>query len=166
MKPTIATHHSERYGVVRPYKPVGHRHTAEIEQELSLLAGKKVKVSMSPHAVNIVRGILCTIHTFPSKPISTGEVWRLLRGFYKDEPFIRFVKDRKGLHRYPDPKMVVGSNYCDVGFEVDERAGRLVLLSATDNLVKGAAGSAVQCMNVMMNYPEAQGLEAPPLHPL
>ena len=90
----------------------------------------------------------------------------MLREFYNDEPFIRFVKDRKGLYRYPDPKMVIGSNYCDLGFEVDEKSSRLLLLSATDNLVKGAAGSAVQCMNVMMQFEETLGLEGIPLHPL
>ena len=166
IKSDISTHHSERYGVVRPYKPVGHRHTAEIEQELSQIAGRKINVSMSPHAINIVRGILCTIHAFPTHPLTTGEVWKMLREFYNDEPFIRFVKDRKGLYRYPDPKMVIGSNYCDLGFEVDEKSSRLLLLSATDNLVKGAAGSAVQCMNVMMQFEETLGLEGIPLHPL
>ena len=165
-KPNISTHHSERYGVVRPYKPVSHRHTAEIEQELSLAANNKVNISMSPHAVNIVRGILCTIHAFPIKQITTGEVWKMLRECYKDELFIRFIKDRKGIHQYPDPKMVIGSNYCDIGFEIDQFSGRLVILAATDNLIKGAAGSAVQCMNVMMKYPEIRGLDGIPLHPV
>lgn len=166
IKPTIMTHHAERYGVIRPYKPVGHRHTAEIEQELSLLAGEDVKVSMSPHAVNIVRGILCTIHTFTKKPLASAHVWKMLRTFYQNEPFIRFVRDLRGLYRYPDPKAVVGSNFCDIGFEVDDYTGRLVLLSATDNLIKGAAGSAVQCMNVMLGFDERTGLESAGLHPV
>jgi N-acetyl-gamma-glutamyl-phosphate/LysW-gamma-L-alpha-aminoadipyl-6-phosphate reductase len=166
VKPTMATHHSERYGVIRPYKPVGHRHTAEIEQELNFLAGGQFKVSMSPHAVNIVRGILCTIHTFPLRTITPSDVWKTLRGFYHEELFIRFIRDKKGLYRYPDPKVVVGSNFCDIGFEVDEHVGRLVLLSATDNLLKGAAGSAVQCMNLMHGLNERTGLESPGLHPI
>jgi N-acetyl-gamma-glutamyl-phosphate/LysW-gamma-L-alpha-aminoadipyl-6-phosphate reductase len=165
-KPSLGTHHAERYGVIRPYKPVGHRHTAEIEQELSLIANEKVTVSMSPHAVNTVRGILCTIHTYLKRQITVPEVWRILRSFYREEPFIRFVRDRKGLYRYPDPKVVIGSNFCDIGFEIDEHANRLVLLSATDNLMKGAAGSAVQCMNLMLGFDERTGLNMGGLHPV
>jgi LysW-gamma-L-alpha-aminoadipyl-6-phosphate/LysW-L-glutamyl-5-phosphate reductase len=165
-KPTMGTHHSERYGVVRPYKPVDHRHTAEIEQEISKIAGRKVRVSMTPHAVNIVRGILCTIHCFTEGKLETSEVWRTLRNFYGQAPFIRFVKDKKGISRYPDPKILAGSNFCDIGFEIDERLNRLLLLSATDNLVKGAAGNGVQCMNLMLGYDEKAGLEFPGLHPI
>jgi N-acetyl-gamma-glutamyl-phosphate/LysW-gamma-L-alpha-aminoadipyl-6-phosphate reductase len=166
IKPTVATHHSERFGVVRVYKPVGHRHTAEIEQELSLLANGKVTVSFSPHAVNMVRGILCTIHTFPRGELSSPVLWKAYRGLYQSEPFVRLVKDKKGLYRYPDPKIIVGSNYCDVGFEVDEHASRLILFSATDNLMKGAAGSAVQCMNIMCGFAETEGLTLPGFHPM
>jgi N-acetyl-gamma-glutamyl-phosphate/LysW-gamma-L-alpha-aminoadipyl-6-phosphate reductase len=165
-KPTIGTHHAERYGVMRPYKPVDHRHTAEIEQELSRLAGTDVKISMTPHAMNMVRGILCTIHCFSRDKLTVPEIWRLLRGFYQDEPFIRYVKDKKGMSRYPDPKILSGSNFCDIGFEVDERMNRLLLLSATDNLMKGAAGNGVQCMNLMLGFHEREGLEFPGLHPV
>lgn len=165
-KPTMGTHHSERYGVVRPYKPVDHRHTAEIEQEISKQAGKEVRISMTPHAVNMVRGILSTVHCFTEKKLETSEVWRILRSFYQSAPFIRFVKDKKGLARYPDPKILSGSNFCDIGFELDERSSRLLLLSATDNLVKGAAGNGVQCMNLMLGYNEKSGLEFPGLHPV
>ncbi len=165
-KPTLGTHHAERYGVVRPYKPVDHRHTAEIEQEMSRLAEKKVKVSMTPHAINMVRGILCTIHTFTKSPIETPLVWKTLREFYRDTPFIRFVKDKKGVSRYPDPKILSGSNFCDIGFEIDERMNRLLLLSATDNLMKGASGNGVQCMNLMLGLDERAGLTFPGLHPI
>lgn len=166
VKPDISTHHSERYGVVRPYKAVGHRHTAEIEQELKSLDGDAVKVSLSPHAVNMVRGILCTIHVFAQDMVSAPEVWRSFREAYESEPFIRLIRDRKGLYRYPDPKMVVGSNFCDLGFEVDEHSSRIVVFAAIDNLVKGAAGSAVQCMNLMCGFDERAGLQAPALHPV
>jgi N-acetyl-gamma-glutamyl-phosphate/LysW-gamma-L-alpha-aminoadipyl-6-phosphate reductase len=165
-KPTIGTHHSERYGVVRPYKPVDHRHTAEIEQEMSVLAGTKVKISMTPHAMNIVRGILCSIHTFGNEKLETPAVWKALRDFYQNAPFIRFVKDKKGLSKYPDPKILPGSNFCDIGFEIDPRLNRLLILSATDNLVKGAAGNGVQCMNLMCGYEEKEGLRFPGLHPV
>lgn len=165
-KPSVASHHSEHYSVVRAYKPVGHRHTAEIEQELGALAGGKVVVSMSAHAVNMVRGILATCHVFQTEPISLVEMWRLYREFYANEPFIRFVRDVKGNFRYPDPKIVTGSNYCDIGFEMDEHANRVVVLSAIDNLVKGAAGTAVQDMNIMCGWDEKEGLQEIGLHPV
>jgi len=162
----LSSQHAERYGVVRPYKPVGHRHTPEIEQELGALAGGGVTVSLSAHAVNMVRGILSTCHTFLRSPMEVSDVWRCYRGFYRGEPFIRFIRDTKGVFRLPDPKIVAGANYCDIGFEVDEHAQRLVVVSAVDNLVKGAAGSAVQCMNLMLGFDEKTGLEQPGLHPV
>jgi [amino group carrier protein]-6-phospho-L-2-aminoadipate/5-phospho-L-glutamate reductase len=165
-KPTMGTHHAERYGVIRPYKPVDHRHTAEIEQELSKLAGSAVQISMTPHAMNIVRGILCTIHCFTDRKIELLDVWKDLRGFYEKAPFIRLVRDKKGLSKYPDPKILGGSNFCDIGFEIDERLNRLLLLSATDNLMKGAAGNGVQCMNLMLGFDEREGLSFPGLHPI
>ncbi len=165
-KPSSGTHHAMRYGVVRPYKPVKHRHTAEIEQELSLIAGKSVKVSMTPHAVNIVRGILCTNHGFLRRSTSIQELWRAYRGMYRNEPFVRLIRDTKGLYKYPDPKFVVGSNFCDVGFDIDERNNRIVTLSASDNLMKGAAGSAIQCMNVMYGFRETEGLLLTPITPV
>jgi len=165
-KPSISSHHSEHYSVVRPYKPVGHRHTAEVEQELSVLAKEKVLVSMSAHAVNMVRGILSTCHVFLTQPVAPVQIWRIYRDFYKGEPFIRFVRDAKGFFRYPDPKVVVGTNYCDLGFEIDEHTSRVVLLSAIDNLTKGAAGTAVQDMNIMMGYDETEGLKSLGLHPV
>jgi N-acetyl-gamma-glutamyl-phosphate/LysW-gamma-L-alpha-aminoadipyl-6-phosphate reductase len=165
-KPSIATHHSERYGVVRPYKLTNHRHTAEIEQELSRLSGKEVRVSMTPHAVNFVRGILCTSHCFARDGLETPQVWRTLRSFYEGARFVRLVRDKRGISRYPDPKILAGSNFCDVGFELDSRTKRLVLLSATDNLMKGAAGNAVQCMNLMLGFDEEEGLGFPGLHPV
>ncbi len=165
-KPTMGTHHAERYGVVRPYKPVDHRHTAEIEQEVSRFAGRPVKVSMTPHAINMVRGILCSIHTFGKEKLETPSVWKALRDFYQDAPFVRFVKDKKGLAKYPDPKYLAGANFCDIGFEIDERLNRLLILSATDNLMKGASGNGVQCMNLMRGFDERAGLTFPGLHPV
>lgn len=165
-KPSLSSHHSEHYSVVRPYKPVGHRHTAEIEQELSLLCGEKIKISMSAHAVNMVRGILSTCHVFLKELITSIEVWRAYREFYANEPFIRFIRDVKGLYRYPDPKIVVGSNYCDIGFEIDEHVNRLVAFSAIDNLMKGAAGTAVQDMNIMCGWDEREGLRYSTPHPI
>ncbi|HSD04794.1 MAG TPA: N-acetyl-gamma-glutamyl-phosphate reductase [Nitrosopumilaceae archaeon] len=160
------THHAMRSGVIRPYKPAKHRHTGEIEQELSIAAGKKIKVSMSPHAVDIVRGILCTNHTFLTRPTTEMELWKMYREQYQNERFIRLIRDKKGLYKFPDPKFVVGSNFCDVGFDIDEDNNRLVVLSASDNLMKGAAGSAIQNMNVMAGYDEMDGLHYSPLTPV
>ena len=165
-KANAVTHHAMRYGVVRPYKPAKHRHTGEIEQELSLVAKKQIKVSMSPHAVNIVRGILTTNHTFLKRQIEELELWKMYRTAYKGEPFVRLIRDKKGLYKFPDPKFVVGSNFCDVGFDIDEYNQRIVALSASDNLMKGAAGSAIQNMNVMFGFEETDGLKFTPLTPV
>ncbi len=166
-KPSPATHFSERYGVVRPYSPAGHRHVAEIEQELRVASGHSYTIAMSAHAVNIVRGILSTSHTFTdSDNMDQAKIWRAYRETYREEPFIRFVRDKKGIFRYPDPKIVVGSNFADIGFELDPHTNRIVVLSAIDNLMKGAAGSAVQAMNLMLGFDERTALDAPPLHPV
>ena len=165
-KPSQATHHPERFGGVRPYKPAGHRHIAEIEQELSLLSGRSLRISFSPHAVNMVRGILSTIHAFPSKSLTTQDIWKTYRSSYQGEPFIRFIRDRKGLYRLPDPKIVIGSNFCDIGFELDEHVNRLIIFSAIDNMIKGASGQAVQCLNIMLGINEKTGLEFSGFHPM
>jgi LysW-gamma-L-alpha-aminoadipyl-6-phosphate/LysW-L-glutamyl-5-phosphate reductase len=165
-KPSLSTHFSERYGVVRPYKPAGHRHTGEIEQQLSWLGGRRVTVSMSAHAINMVRGILSTCHVFYEGDVQNSTVWKMYRGLYSGKPFIRMVKDKKGPYRLPDPKVVIGSNFCDVGFEVDERGHRIVAIAAIDNLIKGAAGNAVQVMNIMLGLDQKQGVYDAPLHPV
>ena len=163
---SLASHHPERYGVIRPYKTVGHRHTAEINQELSLLAKKKIKIGFSAHAVNIVRGLSTTNHTYLLKQLEDKDIWKIYREFYKDEPFIRIIKQKKGIYQLPDPKILIGSNYCDIGFMLDQDISRLVVISALDNLIKGAAGLAVSCLNIMNNFKETLGLEFPGLHPI
>ncbi len=160
------TAHAMRAGVIRPYKPAKHRHTGEIEQELSEIAGKKIHVSMSPHAVDVVRGILCTNHTFMKNSISEKDLWKLYREAYSNERFVRLIRDKKGLYKFPDPKFLVGSNFCDIGFDLDEDNKRLIALSASDNLMKGAAGSAIQNMNVMAGFDEMSGLKYTPLTPV
>ena len=160
------THHAMRSGVIRPYKPAKHRHTGEIEQELSIANGGKIKVSMSPHAVDIVRGILCTNHVFLNQPVSEMDLWKMYREQYQNEKFIRLIRDKKGFYKFPDPKFVVGSNFCDVGFDIDEDNNRVVVLSASDNLMKGAAGSAIQNMNVMAGFNEMEGIAYSPLTPV
>ncbi len=160
-----STHHAEREGVIRPYKVTGHRHLAEIEQELSMLAKENVKLAFSAHAVDVVRGILCTIHVPLKREVNEKEIGRKLREFYKDEYFIRVIAQKKGLYRLPDPKTLIGSNFCDIGFELDSHMPRLVVLSALDNLMKGAAGQAIQNMNIAMGWREETGLTYPPLFP-
>jgi N-acetyl-gamma-glutamyl-phosphate/LysW-gamma-L-alpha-aminoadipyl-6-phosphate reductase len=165
-KPSLSTHFSERFSVVRPYAPAGHRHSAEIEQVLSSVSGEEVKVSMSAHAVNMVRGILASCHMFTEEKVQPVDIWRAYRSSYTDSYFVRLVRDKKGPFRLPDPKVVIGSNFCDIGFEVEERTGRIVAFGATDNLIKGAAGNAVQCMNLMLGFEEKAGLSQAPLHPV
>jgi len=158
--PSDSSHHPERCGVIRPYAPAGHRHQAEILQETG------IDVMLSAHAVEMVRGISSTIHIDLKKEVKEKEIWSLLRNAYNDEPFIRIVKSKKGVFRFPEPKILAGSNLCDIGFELDEAHNRLILFSSLDNLMKGAAGSAVQCMNLIFRVEETKGLEFPGLHPI
>jgi LysW-gamma-L-alpha-aminoadipyl-6-phosphate/LysW-L-glutamyl-5-phosphate reductase len=161
-----ATHHAMRYGVIRPYKPAKHRHTGEIEQELQILGNKKIHVSMTPHAVNMVRGILTTNHAFLKKNLSDLELWKLYRNAYGNERFVRLIRDKTGIYKFPDPKFVIASNFCDVGFDLDEENNRIVAMSASDDLMKGAAGSAVQNLNVMAGFDEMTGLRYTPVTPV
>ncbi len=159
-----ATHHPERAHCIRSYKPTGHRHQAEILQELE--NGEPLGLHFSATAVDLVRGLQLTAHLFPSAPLDDKGVWRIYRQAYGSEPFVRIVKSREGNYRYPEPKLLWGTNTCDVGFELDADSGRLVVVAALDNLVKGGAGQAVQCLNLMLGLPETTGLEFPGLHPV
>ncbi len=158
------SHHPERSGVLRSFSPTGHRHTAEIEQELAF--GKPIEVHFSATAVDIVRGALATCHVFLKNPLTEKDIWQLYREYYGNETFMRIVKEREGIYRYPEPKLLAGTNYCDVGFELDPRSGRLVVIGAIDNLMKGAAGQALQNMNLMCGFPEHTALTFAGLHPV
>ena len=162
--PSASSHHPERSGVVRSYKPTGHRHQAEVRQTL----GDAFALSFSVTSVELVRGALVTAHCFLREAVADKDLWKLFRAAYGAEPFVRIVKQKTGLYRYPEPKILAGSNFCDVGFEVDPETdgNRVVVVAALDNLMKGAAGSAVQSMNVMMGWGEALGLAFPGLHPI
>ncbi|MBM3781790.1 MAG: N-acetyl-gamma-glutamyl-phosphate reductase [Acidobacteria bacterium] len=160
-----STHHPERAGVMRSFAPTGHRHTAEVLQALAL-AGVTTDVHLSATAVDNVRGVLATAHVFVHEGVAERELWKAYRDAYSSEPFVRIVKDRVGLYRYPEPKILSGSNYADVGFEFDATSRRVVALGAIDNLMKGAAGSALQCANLMCGWDERLGLEFPGLHPI
>lgn len=140
----------------------GHRHTPEIEQTLSDLAGAPVVVSFTPHLVPMTRGILTTGYFNLKDDLSTEQVLALFREFYANEPFVR-VRPAGDL---PATKQVAGSNYCDIGLQVDRRTGRVLVIAVIDNLIKGAAGQAVQNMNLLFGLPETTGLlNAAPVYP-
>jgi N-acetyl-gamma-glutamyl-phosphate reductase len=145
----------------RAYKIGEHRHTPEIEQELSILAGQNVTVSFTPHLVPMARGILSTIYAQLNKPIEPEDVAEMYREAYRNESFIRLCK--AGV--YPATQYVRGANFCDIGFKVDTRTGRIVIVAVIDNLVKGAAGQAVQNMNIMSGFAETEGLLGVPVFP-
>ncbi len=157
-KVSEGSHHPERSGCVRSYKPTGHRHTAEMKQELGVF------VNFSATSIDMVRGILMTAHVFLKNGFSEMDIWKAYRSEYGREPFIRIVKEKNGIYRYPEPKILSGSNYCDIGFELDKN--RVVVIGAIDNLMKGAAGQALQAMNVMYDFDEKTGLEFTGLHPI
>jgi len=144
---------------IQAYKLTSHRHRAEIVQELTRLDGKLKKISFTPHVIASVRGILTTAHIFVKKELSEEEVGRIYRNFYQDKPFIRNIK---GI---PMLTGVRGSNFCDIGFEIEKDSNRIVIISAIDNLVKGASGQAIQNMNLMFGLSETMGLWIPAIAP-
>jgi [amino group carrier protein]-6-phospho-L-2-aminoadipate/5-phospho-L-glutamate reductase len=164
-KASLATHHPERSGALRSFQPTRHRHTAEIQQELTF-EGRRPRIHFSATSTDSVRGILSTAHVLLRESLEEKDIWKLYRQQYSHEPFIRIVKEKTGVYRYPEPKILIGSNYCDIGFELDTVDNRLVVLSALDNLMKGAAGNGVQAMNVMYGWEETTGLAFPGLHPV
>lgn len=161
---SLASHHPERSGAMRSFKPTGHRHTAEMLQELSFHG--RPQVAFSATSIEAVRGILSTSHVFLKRDLDERELWRIYRKAYAGEPFMRIVKEASGVYRYPEPKILSGSNYCDVGFELDEHTGRVVVIAALDNLMKGAAGQAVQSFNIHCGFGETTALEFTGLHPI
>ncbi len=147
---------------VRPYGVPKHRHLSEIEEQLSFAANTKVTIQFTPHLIPVNRGILTTIYLAPEKHFSTPEEMTALAGkisacyakAYAKEPFVRLL-DGKAL---PDTKNVVGTNVCEIAWRLDARTGRLIVMSAEDNLVKGASGQAVQSLNILSGWPETAGL--------
>ena len=146
---------------VKAYKIFSHRHTPEIEQELSLLAREKVAITFVPHLIPMDRGILTTLYVKLTKKMKTEDLLQVFEECYDGEPFVRVYPKGK----LPNTKDVRGSNFCDLGLAVDESDDRAVIVTAIDNLVKGASGEAVQNMNIMLGYPETMGLDVIPLAP-
>jgi len=155
--------HAERANVIRTFSAFGHRHTAEVIQEMGVNASR---VSLTMTAVDLVRGVLATAHAKVKPGVATKDLWKAYRAVANENPFVRVVKEQRGIYRVPEPKILAGSNYADLGFELDESNGHIVAMCAIDNLMKGASGSAVQCMNLMMGWDETLGLEFMGLHPI
>jgi N-acetyl-gamma-glutamyl-phosphate/LysW-gamma-L-alpha-aminoadipyl-6-phosphate reductase len=153
--------HAERANVIRTFSAFGHRHTAEVIQEMGV---KDISLTMT--AVDLVRGVLATAHAKVKEGITTKDLWKAYRAVANENPFVRVVKEQRGIYRAPEPKILAGSNYADLGFELDESNRHVVSMCAIDNLMKGASGSAVQCMNLMMGWDETLGLEFTGLHPI
>lgn len=157
------SHHAERANVIRTFSAFGHRHTAEVIQEMGLNAER---VSLTMTAVDLVRGVLATAHAKAKPGVTSRDLWKAYRATANENSFLRIVKEQRGIYRVPEPKIVAGTNYADLGFELDENTGHIVAICAIDNLMKGAAGSAVQCMNLMMGREETTGLDFMGLHPI
>ena len=158
---SLAHHFPEVNEGLMAYKIGTHRHTPEIEQEISLLAGGQITLSFTPHLVPMNRGILTTIYGGLADKTDTSRLHALFGEFYKNEPFVRVLP----LGDFPNVRNVRGSNFCDIGVYADQRTGRAVVVTAIDNLVKGASGQAVQNMNLMMEFDETDGLKAAGLFP-
>ncbi|MFJ5999332.1 N-acetyl-gamma-glutamyl-phosphate reductase [Streptomyces sp. NPDC092370] len=151
--------HAERSGAMRVFAPAGHRHEAEIAQACG------VRPSMTATGVEAVRGVQVLCRATVRDAVDERDVRRAYRKHYADEPFVRIVAQRRGAYRLPEPKILLGSNFCDVGFALRAEARQVLAVAALDNLVKGGAGNAVQSLNIRMGWPERLGLEFPGLHP-
>jgi len=160
-EPQIGSLFCEVDGGFKAYKIGSHRHTPEIEQELSALAGREIRITFTPHLLPVNRGILSTIYASLAKDAEAGEVLAAYQTFYRDEPFVRVFP----AGSFPNVSSVRGSNYCDIGVAVDKRTRRVIVVAAIDNLIKGASGQAVQNMNLMCGFPETTGLDFCPLFP-
>ncbi len=160
-EPNPGSHHPERSHVARTYAPYGHRHTAEVIQESGL-----TDVTLTMTSVDMVRGALATVHAWVKPGVVLKDLWQAYRAVVAENPFLRLVKERRGVYRVPEPKILAGSNYADLGFDLDPESGHVISMCAIDNLMKGAAGSAVQALNLALGLEETLGLEFPGLHPV
>lgn len=157
---TLPYHFSEANESLMAYKVGRHRHQPEISQELARASRVAPHVVFTPHLVPMTRGVFCTIYA-ETRPLTPERATAVYQAYYRDEPFVRVLEHGES----PQTKAVWGSNYCDLGIAVDPETQRVVLMAAIDNLVKGAAGQAIQNMNLMCDYPETMGLTSPPVFP-
>jgi N-acetyl-gamma-glutamyl-phosphate/LysW-gamma-L-alpha-aminoadipyl-6-phosphate reductase len=151
--------HAERSGAMRVFAPTSHRHEAEIAQETGLT------VRMSATGVEAVRGVQLLCRVTLEDGVDEPAIRAAYRRAYQSEPFVRVVAHHRGAYRYPEPKILLGSNFCDVGFALEPGTAQATVVAALDNLVKGGAGNALQCLNIRLGWPERLGLEFPGLHP-
>jgi N-acetyl-gamma-glutamyl-phosphate reductase len=158
---SLGSHFTEAFDSAKAYNIAGHRHTPEIEQALSEYAGQAVTISFTPHLLPMSRGILSTCYGNSKESVTMAMISEAYEEMYGQEYFIRLL----GAGGYPVTKNTRGSNFCDIGWHLDERTGRVIVVSAIDNLVKGAAGQAVQNFNVMCGFAEYKGLEQVPMYP-
>ncbi|MGE7272734.1 N-acetyl-gamma-glutamyl-phosphate reductase [Brevibacillus panacihumi] len=158
---SLGVHYSEINESIHAYKVGTHQHTPEIEQEITRQSGAEATIQFTPHLVPMTRGILATAYGKLTKQVSQAQIQELFAATYADQPFVRI----RPAGSHPRTKEVYGSNYCDIAVHVDERTGRVILLSVIDNVVKGAAGQAIHNMNVMFELPETMGLPLVPLFP-
>jgi N-acetyl-gamma-glutamyl-phosphate/LysW-gamma-L-alpha-aminoadipyl-6-phosphate reductase len=161
--PTESSHHPARVGVVRPFQLTGHRHEAEVRQSLAHCGEFDVRLSIT--SVELVRGVSAAVHVTLPIGLADRDLWSAYRAAWSESPFVRIVHEKAGLHRHPEPRLLAGTNYADVGWEYEPSNGRAVLLCALDNLGKGAAGSAVQCMNLMCGFEETTALTFGGIYP-
>ncbi len=159
--PNPAFHYPARYDAMNAYKISGHQHVFEIERELGLVAGKEIRITFTPHVVPLCRGILSTLYMQLDEGAGIQRVMDAYRSFYADDRFVRIF----GPERPQISTSVRGSNFCHLSVNVDERTGKLIVVSLIDNLVKGQAGSAVQNMNLMFGFDEGAGLMEPGIYP-
>ena len=160
-KASLATQFSEVNGGISAYNIAVHRHTPEIEQELSTLSKTDIQISFSPHLIPMTRGMLSTVYINLKKDMSTEDLLEYFKNFYTGEPFIRILP----LGEYANTHFTVSSNFCDIGVQVDIRNRRAIITSAIDNLIKGASGQAIQNMNLMLGISEKSGLSFPGIFP-
>jgi N-acetyl-gamma-glutamyl-phosphate/LysW-gamma-L-alpha-aminoadipyl-6-phosphate reductase len=162
-EPSESSHHPARSGVVRPFQMVGHRHEAEVRQALAPCGIFDVRLAIT--SVEMVRGAAAAVHVTLPSGLAERDLWSAYRSTWSNSPFVRIVHEKTGIHRHPEPHLLAGTNYADVGWEYDPATGRAVLMCAIDNLGKGAAGTAVQCLNLMCGFEETTGLEFGGIYP-
>lgn len=159
---TLENLYCEVNETIKAYKIASHRHTPEIEQELSIAAGEEINLIFTPHLTPMNRGILATIYACLNENYSYDDIKSVYEKYYKDEYFIRLTNENV----FPETKWVKGSNFCDIGFKIDERTNKIIVVGAIDNLFKGAAGQAVQNMNILFGLDEKTGLDCIPPFPV
>ncbi|WP_078380400.1 N-acetyl-gamma-glutamyl-phosphate reductase [Sutcliffiella halmapala] len=160
-KASLGTHYGEINENLKAYKLGEHQHIPEIEQIISELTYSDDPITFTTHLVPMTRGIMCTIYADLIEPVSTEDVLTMYQEFYQDNYFVRI----RPLNTWPATKEVFGSNFCDIGVKVDERTNKLIIVSVIDNVVKGAAGQAVQNMNILKGWSEETGLTLSPVYP-